>query len=78
MARIVLDAELLGKLTNLKQPTEVCDPSGRVWGRFIPAIDWSGWEPVTPDVSEEELDRREQAGEKRYTTAEVLAYLEKL
>jgi hypothetical protein len=41
-------------------------------------IDMSEWEPLTPEVSEEELDRRERSNEKRYTTAEVLAYLEKL
>ncbi len=42
-----------------------------------PLIDMSEWEPVSPDVSEEELDRREQETES-YTTAEVLAYLERL
>jgi hypothetical protein len=49
-----------------------------VLGRFVPLIDPSEWEPVSPEASEEELDRREKANEKRYTTAEVLAYLEKL
>jgi hypothetical protein len=52
--------------------------SGRGLGRYIPRIDLSDWEPVTPPVSEEELNRREQIKEKRYTTAEVLAHLEKL
>lgn len=37
-----------------------------------------GWELVSPFPSDEELDRIERANEKRYTTAEVLAYLEKL
>lgn len=40
-------------------------------------IDMSEWEPITPEVSEEELDRREQSTD-WYTTEEVLAYLEKL
>jgi hypothetical protein len=77
MTQIILDASVSGKLNALGHPVELCDPSGRVLGRFVPLIDLSKWEPVSPEVSEEELDRREQAGEKRYTTAEVLTYLEK-
>jgi len=78
MTQITLDAIASGKLNNLTHPVEVCDPSGKVLGRFVPVVDLSEWEPVTSGASEEELDRREQAGEKRYTTAEVLAHLEKL
>ena len=78
MTQIILDASVSSKLHDLGQPVELCDPSGRVLGRFVPLIDLSQWEAVSPDISEEELDRREQAGEKRYTTAEVLAHLEKL
>jgi hypothetical protein len=47
-------------------------------GRFIPALNMAEWEPLSPDVSEDELDRRERSDETRYTAAEVLAYLEKL
>ncbi len=50
----------------------MCDPSGKVLGRFVPLIDLSEWEPVTPEISEEELDRRERSNERRSTTAEVL------
>jgi hypothetical protein len=78
MTRITVDAGLSGQLHALTQETELCDPSGKVLGRFVPAFDPSAWEFLSPDVSEEELDRREQSTEKRYTTAEVLAYLEKL
>ncbi len=78
MTQIILDAQLSSKLNAIDHPVELCDPSGPVLGRFMPLIDLSEWEPVTPSASEEELDRREQAKEKRYTTAEVLAYLEKL
>ncbi len=55
-------------------PIEICDSSGRVLGRFIPKIDMSEWEPVSPGVTEEELDRREQSTE-WYSTDEVLARL---
>lgn len=78
MTQIILDADAVSKLNGVVQPVELCDPSGRVLGQFVPRIDMSEWEPITPDVSEEELDRREKSNEKRYTTAEVLAYLEKL
>jgi hypothetical protein len=78
VTQLILDANVAGKLNEFYLPVELCDPSGRVLGRFVPLIDPTEWEPVSPGASEEELDRREQANEKRYTTAEVLAHLEKL
>jgi hypothetical protein len=78
MTQIILDTSLANKLIALDHPVELCDPSGRVLGRFVPLVDMTQWEPVSPAASEEELDRREQANEKRYTTAEVVAHLEKL
>jgi hypothetical protein len=78
MTQIVVDLNLATKLHELGKPAEICDPSGRVVGRFVPLIDLSEWEPVSPDISEEELRRRAKSNEKRYTTAEVLAHLEKL
>jgi hypothetical protein len=77
MTRIILDAGVSSKLQGLSQPAELCDPSGRTLGRFVPLIDMSEWEAVSPEVTEEELDRREQERES-YTTEEVLAILEKL
>jgi hypothetical protein len=78
MTRVLLDAALRSKLHNLSHPLELCDDSGKVVGRVFPTADLSQYEPLEPQVSEEELDRREQADERRYTTAEVLAHLEKL
>jgi hypothetical protein len=78
MPKITLDDAPASKLHELSQVVELCDPSGRVVGRFVPLIDLSEWEPISPDVSEDELDRREKSKERRYTTEEVLAYLEKL
>ncbi len=78
MTQIILDAALASKLNDLKCPAELCDPSGHVVGRFVPAFDLSEWEPVSDDISEEELQRRLRSDEKRYSTAEVLAHLEKL
>ena len=76
MGKIIIDAGLRTKLENLTQVVELCDESGRVVGRFLPVLDLSQYECVEPQLSEEELQRREQ--EPEYTTAEVLAHLEKL
>ena len=54
MPKITLDAALSSKLHAFAQDVELCDPDGRVLGRFIPRVDMSEWEPISPDVSEEE------------------------
>ena len=58
MTRITLDADLRSKLLNLTQPLELCDESGRVLARVLPAIDASMYEGLEPQISEEELQRR--------------------
>ncbi len=78
MPRITLDAELQSKLLNLTLPLELCDESGRVLARVLPVMDPSLYEGLEPQISEEELQRRKQSTGKTYTTAEVLAHLEKL
>ena len=78
MRQIKLDAATAHKLHQLGQSAELCDPSGKVLEKFVPILDSSLWEPISAPASETELDRREQAKEKRYTTAEVMAHLEKL
>lgn len=77
MTRVTVDETLLSKLHNLADALELCDESGRVIGRVFPVLDLSEWEPVTPEISEEELDEREKSDE-WYTTEEVLAYLKSL
>jgi hypothetical protein len=78
MTRVVLDADSAAWLHDVSHTVELCDPAGRVLGRFVPASDLSQWEPMIPDVTEDELERREQSNENRFFTAEVLAHLEKL
>ena len=78
MTRILMDADLPAKLRQLTEPAELCDEAGKVVGRFDPIFDPSKWEMVGPEVTDEELERRANSNERRYTTAEVLAYLEKL
>ena len=78
MSQFILDANSISQLATLTGPVELCDPSGRVLGRFVPKIDLSEWEIVGPELTEEELDRREKSTERRYSTAEVIAHLENL
>lgn len=78
MTQITIDAELTRKLQQLSNSAELCDSAGKVLGRFVPQLDLSEWERCEPEISEEELQRREQSLEKRYSTAEVLAHLETL
>jgi hypothetical protein len=78
MTRVVVTETLRGLLHNLSQPLELCDEAGRVLGRVFPAADLSQYEPWEPTFNADELRRQEQSNEKRYTTAEVLAHLEKL
>jgi hypothetical protein len=75
---VTLDPTTARQLQGLGQVVDLRDPSGRLLGRFVPATDLAEWEPASPEVSEEELNRRAQSAEKRFTTAEVLAHLEKL
>jgi hypothetical protein len=83
MTRILADETLLSKLRNLSEPLELVNNAGRVIGRVVPVedcsdvVDLSKWEPVGPDVTEEELDRRERS-DKWYTTQEVLDHLRNL
>lgn len=75
MTRVIIDETLRAKLYNLSEPLVLCDQQGQVFGHFVPAVELSQWEPISPGVSEEELDRRARSNEHRYSTAEVLAHL---
>ncbi len=83
MDRITLDASAVNQLEGLTQMVDLCDPSGRLLGQFIPiddvgeVFDPSKWEALTPDISEEELDLREKSTD-WLTTEEMLAYLKNL
>ncbi len=77
MTRIIVDDALLNKLQQLTQPLELCDPSGQVLATVIPSQDLDEYEPCEPEISEEELQRREQSIE-WYTTEQVLAHLKSL
>jgi hypothetical protein len=78
MTRVVLDSAMRQLLHNLTQPLELCDESGQVLARLTPVADLSGYEPLEPQVSDEELLRRAQSDEESFTTAEVLSHLGKI
>jgi hypothetical protein len=76
MSQIIVDAAMRMKLTNLSRSVDLCDESGIVIARLVPVLDQSQFEPVEPIISAEELQRRRQ--EPDFSTAEVIAFLEKL
>ncbi len=79
MSPVIVDVGLAGRLANFGQPVDLCDPSGRVIGRFEPISDISQWEPVEPDLENaNDLRRRFQSGEKGFSLTEVLEHLRKL
>jgi hypothetical protein len=77
MTRVIVDEALRGKLLNLLQPLELCDVTGKVLARVTPVADAPAYEPSEPQVSEEELRRREQSN-KWYTSEQVFAHLKSL
>jgi hypothetical protein len=77
MKKVLYDAVLKEKLTDLDSPIELCDEEGRVLARILPMPD-PARDILEPQISKEELMRRKAEPGKLYTTAEVLAYLESL
>lgn len=87
MTQITLDAGLAERLHHAGSSVELCDPDGKVVGRFVPladlvqygsVVDLSQWEPVGAGITEEELLRRSRSASPRYKLAEVIARLEQL
>jgi hypothetical protein len=78
MTRITLDAELRQRLLDLSAPLELCDESGAVVARVVPAHSLDLYLNPEPEVSEKEIQRRRREKGKTYSTAEVLARLESL
>jgi hypothetical protein len=77
MTQVVLDAETRRKLKDLQQPLELCDEAGHVMGLLYPLQKKSASGAMEPRISEEELRHREKE-KGGFSTAQVLAHLEKL
>jgi hypothetical protein len=75
MTRIEIDPALGQRLHQVTEPVELCDESGAVLGRFVPAVDMGRFEPVTPDLTLLAMEQRRQSTE-WFSTAEVLRHLE--
>ncbi len=73
---VVPDA-VVAKLAQFEQVARLCDESGRTIGYFLPKLDPALYEPVEPDLSDEELRQIAQSSE-WYSTTEVLRHLEGL
>ncbi len=74
MVRIKLDRETIDKLRGIKETTVLCDEDGKVFALASPSTETQ----LQPQISEEEMQRRINNPGKRYTTEEVLKYLESL
>jgi hypothetical protein len=76
MNKITLDPTTLAKLSSVGQRVELCDPSGRTLGYFVPIVAPAANEAMDSPLSEEELDRRAQQRTGR-SLAEIMTDLEK-
>ncbi|HEX3315222.1 MAG TPA: hypothetical protein VHR72_10050 [Gemmataceae bacterium] len=77
MNPIVVSAELLAQLRSAIEPVELCDPAGKVVGKFFPRFDPDDFEIIGPELSTEELLDRVR-NDKKFTTEEVLEHLRRL
>ncbi len=78
MQRIICDAVLREKLQDLTESVELCDESGIVLGRIVPALDLELDYFRAPQINKADLRRRRMQEGRTYTTAEVLARLASL
>jgi len=68
MTRVVLDEAFEAKIHNLTNPVELCDPSGRILGHFVPVQSHQQTQAAVEECpySEEELTRmRRETGGRR-------------
>jgi hypothetical protein len=81
MVRVTVNDELRRMFHDFKDAVEICDEDGRVLARFQPSAPWTDpdqWEFLTPEISDEEIERRMAANGPRHTTAQVIEKLSKL
>jgi hypothetical protein len=76
MSAVTVNPATQAQLSSVYQVVALTDAQGRILGHFIPAIDPEIRKAMEPDISEEELDRREQEGGGR-PLKEILDDLEK-
>ncbi|MGL4513935.1 MAG: hypothetical protein ACRCT8_12665 [Lacipirellulaceae bacterium] len=80
MVKVVIDEATRAKLFVAHTEIELVNEAGKPLGRLAPTLEGmlEGWEPVTPALSDEELDRRAaDTSGPTMTTEELLAYLKR-
>jgi hypothetical protein len=75
MTKIIVDSATEAQLSDARLTMELCDAHGRVLGHFVPILDSKDMSK-DPQISEEELDRRQRTGGGRPLSG-ILADLEK-
>jgi hypothetical protein len=73
MTRLVVDSSLLSQLAGAREPVEICDAQGTVFGTFQPSLQEEF--RSTPPESDEELARRAKI-RKGVSFAEMIARAE--
>lgn len=74
MSTLTVAAELASRLTALKQPTEICDPDGKVIGVFTPQVGEGIW--TSADL--EEAERIAATEKEGFTLEQVMEHLRSL
>jgi hypothetical protein len=79
MTRITVDAQVQGLLLNFTKLLELCDESGAVRAKLVPCPveDPNEWVDLTPDLTDEELEREIESGES-LSTEELIAEIKKM
>jgi hypothetical protein len=60
---------------------ELCDETGSILGKLIPTkteMAADEWIDLTPDETDEEIDRAIDSGEETYTTQELIDQIKKM
>jgi hypothetical protein len=81
MTRVTIDADVQKLLLNFTKPLELCNESGLILGNLIPKNPETAendWIDLTPDVTDEELEREIESGDEGYSTQELIAEIKKM
>jgi hypothetical protein len=63
MEKVILEPDLFARLVSIKQAVQFCTPDGQVLGSYIPANTAEVLDYGRPQISEEELRKRENRKE---------------
>jgi hypothetical protein len=81
MTRVTIDNETRKKLLNCATPLELCDEAGIVLAKLTPSTpssDSENWIDLTPDLTDDEIQRAIDGGEETYSTEELINEIKKM